>query len=80
MNVRTDKNLLIEVATLKGMKESFVEKDWLVVQVMSVILTINRERRKQNTINKSKGWRKISFAVSRELLSLFAANCPTSVP
>ncbi len=40
---RPDKNLLIEVATLKGMRESFVEKDWLVTQVISIIGGIKQD-------------------------------------
>src|SRR5690242_693945 len=43
MNVWPDKDLLIEVATLKGMKESFVEKDWLVTQVIRTIKAASRE-------------------------------------
>jgi len=43
MNVRPDKDLLIEVAALKGMKESFVEKDWLVTQVIRTIRGINQD-------------------------------------
>ncbi|WP_347888066.1 nucleotidyl transferase AbiEii/AbiGii toxin family protein [Nitrosomonas europaea] len=43
MNVRPDKDLLIEAATLKGMKESFVEKDWLVTQVIRTIRGINQD-------------------------------------
>lgn len=43
MNARPNKDLLIEVATLKGMKESFVEKDWLVVQVIRTIKDINMD-------------------------------------
>lgn len=43
MNARPNKALLIEVATLKGMKESFVEKDWLVVQVIRTIKDINMD-------------------------------------
>lgn len=43
MNQRPKKDLLTEVATLKGMKESFVEKDWLVTQVISIIKGINKE-------------------------------------
>lgn len=43
MNERPDKDLLIEVSTLKGMKESFVEKDWLVTQVIRIIKGINQE-------------------------------------
>ena len=43
MNVRPDKDLLIEVTALKGMKESFVEKDWLVTQVIRTIRGINQD-------------------------------------
>lgn len=43
MNVWPDKDLLIEVATLKGMKESFVEKAWLVTQVIRTIKMANQE-------------------------------------
>lgn len=43
MNARPDKDLLIEVAALKGMKESFVEKDWLVTQVIRTIERIDQE-------------------------------------
>ncbi|GAB1718452.1 MAG: hypothetical protein NTAFB09_01830 [Nitrosospira sp.] len=43
MNVWPDKDLFIEVATLKGMKESFVEKDWLVTQVIRTIKAANRK-------------------------------------
>lgn len=43
MNTRPDKNLLIEAAKIKRMKESFVEKDWLVTQVISTIQRINQD-------------------------------------
>ena len=43
MNARPDKDLFIEVAALKGMKESFVEKDWLVTHVIRTIKRINQE-------------------------------------
>lgn len=43
MKARPGKDLFIEVATLKGMKESFAEKDWLVTQVIQAIKGINQE-------------------------------------
>ncbi|MCB9983670.1 MAG: nucleotidyl transferase AbiEii/AbiGii toxin family protein [Rhodospirillales bacterium] len=43
MNALPDKDLFIEVAKIKRMEESFVEKDWLVTQVIHTIQSINRE-------------------------------------
>lgn len=41
MNVQPDKDLFLQAATLKDMKASFVEKDWLVVQVIKILKDIN---------------------------------------
>lgn len=43
MNTRPDKDLFLEAAKIKRMKESFVEKDWLVTQVISTIVSINQK-------------------------------------
>jgi len=43
MSVRPDKSLVTEVAALKSMKESFVEKDWLVTQVICLIQEVCQE-------------------------------------
>lgn len=43
MNQRPDKATIEEVAVLKGMAESFVEKDWLVTQVIGIIAGIKQE-------------------------------------
>lgn len=42
-NARPDKGLFIDVAAQKGMKESFVEKDWLVTQVIRTIKGIDQK-------------------------------------
>lgn len=43
MNALPDKDLIVEVAKIKRMEESFVEKDWLVTQVIHTIQKINWE-------------------------------------
>ncbi len=43
MNILPDKDLIVEVARIKRIEESFVEKDWLVTQVIRTIRSINRE-------------------------------------
>lgn len=41
MNARPKKELLIEAAKIKDMRESFVEKDWFVTQVIKLISSIH---------------------------------------
>lgn len=43
MNTRPDKDLFIQAAKIKRMKESFVEKDWLVTQVIRTIGGIQKD-------------------------------------
>ncbi len=43
MNPWPDKETLAEIATLKSIEESFVEKDWLVTQIISITERIKHE-------------------------------------
>src|SRR5690242_6638966 len=43
MNALPDKDLFVQVAEIKRMEAAFVEKDWLVTQVISTIKDIDQE-------------------------------------
>ena len=40
MNVLPEKSIIEEVASIKGISESFVEKDWYVTQVIKTVSEI----------------------------------------